>query len=176
MHISHYRGLFSPITDRLKCAKNEASLAAIMVQREGLPDWWRIGREFPTIFRKSRTDRWELTGIPSPPLIANTDTPLSEFPIPITDRLKCAMEEASLFALRAQKEGLPDWWRIGRDFRMSFRRSMTARWELTAPSFWTLIADGDSLLSAVLTDWFSRWLSVRASGQSAQVRAPQMAN
>ena len=28
----------------------------------GRPDWWWIGRDFPTIFRKSRTNRWELTG------------------------------------------------------------------------------------------------------------------
>ena len=28
---------------------------------EGLPDWWGIGQDFPRNFRKSRTNRWELT-------------------------------------------------------------------------------------------------------------------
>ena len=41
--------------------KNEASLAAIMAQKEGRPDGWWIGRDFPTIFRKLWANHWELT-------------------------------------------------------------------------------------------------------------------
>ena len=44
-----------------KRAKIDESIAAIWAQKEGRPDWWRIGRGFPTIVRKSRTNRWELT-------------------------------------------------------------------------------------------------------------------
>ena len=32
---------------------NEASLAAIMAHKEGRPDWWRVGRDFPRISRES---------------------------------------------------------------------------------------------------------------------------
>ena len=41
--------------------ENEESLSAIRGQKEGRPDWRWVGRDFPMIFRKSRTDRWELT-------------------------------------------------------------------------------------------------------------------
>ena len=48
---------------------NEESLAAIRVQNSGRQDW-RIGRNFPRIFRKSRTDHWELMAPDSRTLIA----------------------------------------------------------------------------------------------------------
>ena len=41
--------------------KIEAFLAAIRVQKGGALAWRRIGRDFPAIVRKSRTNRWELT-------------------------------------------------------------------------------------------------------------------
>ena len=47
--------------------------------------------------------------------------------------------EAPLAAIRGQKEGLPDGWRVGRDFPQIFRRSRANRWELTAPDYWALI-------------------------------------
>ena len=40
---------------------NEASLSSIRAHKEGRPDWWRVGRAFPMIFRILRADRWELT-------------------------------------------------------------------------------------------------------------------
>ena len=39
---------------------NEASLAEIGDQKEGRPDGRGIGRDFPTIVRKSWTNQWEL--------------------------------------------------------------------------------------------------------------------
>ena len=42
-------------------SENEASLAAIRAQKEGLPDGRRAGRDFPRIFRKSWTNHWGLT-------------------------------------------------------------------------------------------------------------------
>ena len=71
----------------------------------------------------------------------------------------------------AQKENRQDWRRIGQDFPMGDRKSRTNRWGLTGPSFWAIISDRDSLLSAVLTDWFSSWLSVLIVGQSVKFRA-----
>ena len=50
----------------------------------------------------------------------------------------------------AQKEGRPDSRWIGRDFHMIFRKSRTSRWELTAPSSRSLIADKDIPLSESL--------------------------
>ena len=55
--------------------------------------------------------------------------------------------EPSLAAIRVQKEGRPDWRRIGRDFPMLSRKSMTNLWELTGPDFWDLIADKDTSFS-----------------------------
>ena len=51
-----------PISEWLECAKMEASSAAIMIQREGRLYWWRVGRDFLTIVRRSRTNHLELTG------------------------------------------------------------------------------------------------------------------
>ena len=50
--------------------RNEASLAAIMVQKEGLHNWRWIGRAFRRTFRKSLAIRWELTVPDSRALIA----------------------------------------------------------------------------------------------------------
>ena len=58
--------------------KNAASLAAIRGQKEGLPDWWRIGHDFPTIVRGYRADRWELTAPSSWAVISDKDIPYSE--------------------------------------------------------------------------------------------------
>ena len=51
-----------PISEWLKCAKIEASQAAIRAQIDGLPDCWWVGRDIPTIGRKSRISHWELMG------------------------------------------------------------------------------------------------------------------
>ena len=52
------------------------SLVAIMVRKESPPpDWWRVGRDFPWVARKSRTNRWELTVPSSWPLVASKDAP-----------------------------------------------------------------------------------------------------
>ena len=48
-------------------------MAEIGVRKEGLPDWRRIGRDFPRIARKSRTNHWELMGPSSCALIAAKD-------------------------------------------------------------------------------------------------------
>ena len=42
-------------------SENEACLAAIRGQKGGLPDWWWVGRDFPRVSRKSRTNHWALT-------------------------------------------------------------------------------------------------------------------
>ena len=55
--------------------KNEASLAAIMVQNVGLPDWRLLGRNFPRIFRESRTNHWELMVPDFWTLITDTNAP-----------------------------------------------------------------------------------------------------
>ena len=49
--------------------------------------------------------------------------------------------EAFLAAIMAQKEGRPDWRRAGRDFPTISRKSMKNLWELTAPYFFSLVAD-----------------------------------
>ena len=41
----------------------------------------------------------------------------------------------------AQKEGRPDWRRVGRDFLIARRKPMTYLWELVAPYLRALIAD-----------------------------------
>ena len=41
--------------------ENEAPLAAIRGKKEGPADLRWVGRDFPRISRKSRTNRWELT-------------------------------------------------------------------------------------------------------------------
>ena len=53
-----------------KMCQIEASLAAISVQKEGRLDWWWFGHDFPMIVRKSKTNRWGLTGPSFWPLIA----------------------------------------------------------------------------------------------------------
>ena len=67
---------------------------------------------------------------------------------PISERLKYDKIVASLAAIRAPREGLPVWWRVGRDPPMINRESRTTRWELTDPSFWAIIEATDSLFSA----------------------------
>ena len=42
--------------------KNEACVAPISAQKGGLPDWRWVGRDFPIVVRKSRTNRWGLKG------------------------------------------------------------------------------------------------------------------
>ena len=48
--------------------------------------------------------------------------------------------EAFLAASRARKEGIPDWRRVGRDFRRAPRESWGDRSELTVPYLRTLRA------------------------------------
>ena len=66
--------------------------------------------------------------------------------IPTSGRLKCAKKEASLSAIRVQKEVS----RIGGGLVAIFpgspgNRGPINHWELTDPSFWTLIAAKDGL-------------------------------
>ena len=60
--MAYFGVISSQISDRLKCAEMEESLAAIMAQKEGLPDWRWVVRDFPMIPRKSRTDNVEFKG------------------------------------------------------------------------------------------------------------------
>ena len=64
----------------------------------------------------------------------------------ITDRLKCAKNEGSLFMLRAPKEGRPDWRRVGRGFHRIFRKSRASH-QKNGALFATLIAHKDIPLS-----------------------------
>ena len=59
----------------------------------------------------------------------------------------CQNRDSSLVAIMAQKDGRPDWRRIGHDFPMIVRKARNIHWELTDPSFWNIIADMDGLLS-----------------------------
>ena len=68
------RGFYSPIADWVKCGENEAPLVAIKGRKEGRPCWRWVVRDFLKIFRKSRTNRWELTAPSSRPLIAANDS------------------------------------------------------------------------------------------------------
>ena len=136
-----------PISERLKCDKNEASLAEIRVEIEGLLYWRRIARDFPRNFRESRTNRWELTGPSFWTLIAAKDIPFPTQPSAISGRLKCATNEAPISAIRGQKDGRPDWWWIGHDPPMISHSARTDHWELTKPPPWALIAAKDSPFS-----------------------------
>ena len=69
--MAYFRTHPIPITEWLKCAKIEAFLAAMRAREDGLPDWRRIGRDFPGNFRKSRTNRRKLRAPSSFPLIAD---------------------------------------------------------------------------------------------------------
>ena len=97
-----------------------------MGMQEGRPDWRRVSRDFLKIFLKSRTNRRGLSAVSPFPLIANKDTPLSG---PFTGRYPIAREavinKEFLFAIRGLNEGLPDWWRMARDFLKIFRKSLT---------------------------------------------------
>ena len=58
---------------------NMPFLAEIMAQKEGRPDWRRVGRDFPMNFRESRNNRW--VGVPSfGALIAAKDDIFSDPP------------------------------------------------------------------------------------------------
>ena len=146
-----------------------------MCQKVGRPDWWRVGRDFHMIARKSRTSRWELT-VPSSRALIEAKDSLFSAPFPPRYRIDCNAQKsknpdprlgprrrvsrvgggpseiphgrpdiAQLAATMVQKEGRPDWRRIVQDFPRIARKSRTNRWELTVTSFWTLIADMDSL-------------------------------
>ena len=67
-----------PISDRLKGAKIEASRSAIRARKEGRPDCWRVGRDFPRTFRGYRADRWRLTGSSFWTIISDKHIPFSE--------------------------------------------------------------------------------------------------
>ena len=80
--ISYFRAHFQPDIGAAKIAEIEASLAAIRARQEGRPDRRRIGRDFPTIARTSRTNRWELTGPALWALVAARDGLFSAPPQP----------------------------------------------------------------------------------------------
>ena len=69
------------------------------------------------------------------------------FRIPISGWLKCDKSEAFLFSILPQKEGLPDWRWVGRNFPMVPQKSRTNHWGLTGPSLWALIAAKNGLFS-----------------------------
>ena len=127
-----------------KWPQNEESLAAIRAQGEGRPNWRWVGNDFPMVVRKLRTDRREFTDPSSWGLIAAKGV---LFPRPISDRVKCAKIEASLSEISSQTDGRPDFRRVGRYFPRIGRKFRTNRWELTAPSFSSIIAANDSLRS-----------------------------
>ena len=80
--MSYFRGHFPTDIEAAKNAqRNEESLAAIRGRKEGPPDWWWVGRDFPKIPRCSRPDNWELTGPSFWALLAAKDSLFSE-PLP----------------------------------------------------------------------------------------------
>ena len=90
-----------------------------MVQNVGLPYWRSVGRNFPGIFRKSWTNRWELKVPDFLTLISDKN---ASFPGHF-GRTGIATEmapknEAFLAAIRAQKEAYAEWWWVCRDFLM----------------------------------------------------------
>ena len=56
--MAYFRGHFHPDIAVAKMRKNEAPLLAIRAQKESRPDWRRVGRNFPMISQKSRTNHW----------------------------------------------------------------------------------------------------------------------
>ena len=93
---------------------NEASIAAFMAHKEGRPDWWRAGRDFPWISRILRTDRWGLT---MPYFRALISAKNASFCVDFTRPgigWKWLRNAESLSALTPQ--GRPDWRRVDRDF------------------------------------------------------------
>ena len=110
-----------------------------MAQKEGLPEWWWVGRDFPRIFRELRTNRWELTAPDFWTIIAATNSSfLAILGDPVSGR-KWIRNEEFLAAIRAQNAGRSDWRRTGRNFPMIFRESRADHCELTAPGCRTLI-------------------------------------
>ena len=79
------------------------------------------------------------------------------FPIPISRWLKCDKNEAFVLAIRVSEEGIRDW-RVGRNFPRTPQKSRTNPWELTGPSFWTLIAAKDGLFPGSFSRPISGWL------------------
>ena len=58
--MTNRRDLTAPVSGRGE-SENDAYLATIMGQKEGRPDGWRVGRDFPMVARESRASRWGLT-------------------------------------------------------------------------------------------------------------------
>ena len=102
----------------------------------------QTGGDFPMIFRKSRTDHWELKVPDFRTLIAAKNASFSGY-----FKRSCIWvemdpkNEASLAAIRGQNVGIPDWRLVGRNFPRIFRKSWTNRWGLKVPDFRTLITD-----------------------------------
>ena len=139
-----------------------------MPQKDGRPDWWWVGRNFPRISRNSRTNPWELTGPSFCAVIAAKDGLLSgPFPVPISRMAKCDINEAFLFAIMTQIEGRPDCWRVGRNSPSISRKSRTGRWGLAGPSFWDLIAAKGGLFQGSFFSPISRWLKWDKDGEFA---------
>ena len=129
-------------------SENEAFSAAIRGRKEGLPDWWWVGRDFPMISRKSWTNHWELTVPDYRPLIEAENASFSgHFGRSGIGRGNDSENEASLAAIGGQKEGRPDWWWVGRDFPIISRKSRTDHCELRVPDYWDLIADANASFS-----------------------------
>ena len=156
--MAYFGAIFSPISCWAKCENGEF-LFAIRAQKGSRPDWRWVGRNFPRISQKSRTDHWELTGPSFWDLIA-AKSGLFPGPLPsaISRRVKCDKNEAFLFALRFQKEGRPDWRWVGRNFHRIARKSRTITWALTGPYFWTLISAKDGPFFGPFLSPISGWL------------------
>ena len=88
------------------------------------------------IARKLRTDRWELQASSFWALISAKNNLFSDpFPDRYRGRLECAKIEASLAAIRAQKEGRPEWWRIGHDSPHDLPEIEDQSLEINGPRF-----------------------------------------
>ena len=158
---------FHSAIGRLKCARIEASLAAIMSQSEGS----RIGGGLAMIPRGYHEIADHSLGINETHFIGPNRG--QRYPIsgvisrPISGRLKCAENEASLAAIRGQNVGLPDCWRVGRNFPRISLKSRTDRWELMAP-------DSRSLISARNASFFvDFWRSSIGVEMAPEIGHPQ---
>ena len=78
--------------------ENEASPTSIRGQKDGFPDWRRIGRDILRVVREAQANRWELTVRASCALIAARDQPgIAESAIaPENDAPLAAQMEAPL--------------------------------------------------------------------------------
>ena len=71
----------------------------------------------------------------------------------------------------AQIEDRPDWRMAGHDSPRISRKSRTSHWELTGPSFWTLMEAQDSLFPAPCTLRYGRLNALKIEAPLAAPRA-----